>query len=226
MFQAGKFPLEQLSHRIKSRWTYEANRWWCRWYVSMSAISQPIHPDLLRRTRDFALCRDKAPSTRIRDEPAAGKYLFAISLTQCVAKSAPARQINKPKTCDICAWKQKCMCENKRQNTSMLWFTLPFCASLYSYYSCWLHWQPGLRSRPDFSDSDSDSDSDSGLEKSTPTPTPTQTPTPTHISLFFHMSKVNAFKAAIPPLQCLWCKILLDKWTTNLSNSLRGSRIN
>ena len=49
---------------------------------------------------------------------------------------------------------------------------------------------PGLRSRPNFSNSDSDSDS--GLEKSTPTPIPT--PAPTHMSLFFHMSKSNVLK--------------------------------
>ena len=44
--------------------------------------------------------------------------------------------------------------------------------------------KPGLRSRPNFSDSDSDS----GLEKSTPTQTPT------HISFFFHVSKSNVLK--------------------------------
>ena len=60
-----------------------------------------------------------------------------------------------------------------------------------------LHFKPGLRSRPNFSDCDSDSDS--GLEKSTPTPTPT------HITLFSHVEG-QCFKTVISSLQCLLCK--------------------
>ena len=98
-------------------------------------------------------------------------------------------------------------CKNRRVGFRPGLDSAAACDAACTYQVRGCHSRPGLRSRPNFSDSDSDSDS--GLEKSTPTPTPTPAPTPTHISLFFHMSKNNFFKTVVSSLQCLWCKILL-----------------